>query len=170
MYFKDSLPVRCLPNSYLKECLILEVSINNKRGYIVSWYQSPGQISDEFNTFITNLEKNVADVSKGNPNFALNIGGFNAKSSNWSSNDITTGEDAQLDYLTYLYGMKQVTIEPTYILKNSISCIDLIFTKQPNIIMDPGVYSSLHEKSNHQIISSKFNLKMEYLLPYSRKI
>ena len=96
MYFKDSLPVRCLPNSYLKECLIFEVSISNKRGYIVSWYQSPGQISDEFNTFITNLEKNVVDVSKGNPNFALNIGGFNAKSSNCSSNDITTGEGAQL--------------------------------------------------------------------------
>ena len=35
-HFKKSLPVRCLPNSYLKECLILEVSINNKRGYIVS--------------------------------------------------------------------------------------------------------------------------------------
>ena len=32
VYFKESLPVRCLSKSYLKECLILEVSINNKRG------------------------------------------------------------------------------------------------------------------------------------------
>ena len=31
VYFKQSLPVRCLPNSYLKECLILEVSINSKK-------------------------------------------------------------------------------------------------------------------------------------------
>ena len=30
VYFKESLPVKCLSNSYLKECLILEVSINNK--------------------------------------------------------------------------------------------------------------------------------------------
>ena len=33
VYFKESLPVSCLPNPHLKECLIFEVSINNKRGY-----------------------------------------------------------------------------------------------------------------------------------------
>ena len=48
VYFKESLPVRCLPNCYLKERLILEFSINNKRGYVVSLYQSPSQMSDEF--------------------------------------------------------------------------------------------------------------------------
>ena len=58
MYFKESLPVRCLPNSYLKECLIIRVSINNKRGYVVSLYRSPSQTSDEFDSFITNLKKN----------------------------------------------------------------------------------------------------------------
>ena len=31
VYFTQSLPVRCLPNSYLKECLIIEVSINSKK-------------------------------------------------------------------------------------------------------------------------------------------
>ena len=30
---------------------------------------------------------------------------FNAKSSNWPSNDTTTDEGTQLDYLTSLYGM-----------------------------------------------------------------
>ena len=30
-YIRDSLPVRCLSNAYLQECLILEISINNKR-------------------------------------------------------------------------------------------------------------------------------------------
>ena len=36
VYFKESLPVSCLPNPYLKECLIFEVSLNNKTGYVVS--------------------------------------------------------------------------------------------------------------------------------------
>ena len=31
-YFKESSPVSCLPNPYLKECLIFEVSSDNKRG------------------------------------------------------------------------------------------------------------------------------------------
>ena len=56
------------------------------------------------------------------------IGDFNAKSSNWSSNDTTTTQGVQLDYLTLLYGMRQVLTEPTHILENCSSCIDLIFS------------------------------------------
>ena len=41
VYFKEHLSVRCLPNAYFKEFLTLEVSINNKRGYLVSLYRSP---------------------------------------------------------------------------------------------------------------------------------
>ena len=162
--------MKCLSNSYLKECLILEVSINNKRGYVVSLYRSPSQTPDEFDSFITNLEKIVVDISRSNPHFLLLIGDFNARSSNWSSNDTTTAEGAQLDYFTSLYGMKQVITEPTHILESSTSCIDLIFTNQPNIIMDSGVHLSLHEKCHHQIIYSKLNLRIEYPPPYIRKI
>ena len=60
---------------------------------------------------------------------------FNTYSSNWSSNDTTTAEGAQLDYLTSLYGLKQVITEPTQILENSSSCVDLIFSNQPNLII-----------------------------------
>ena len=34
VYFKESLPVTCLPKKYSKECLIFQVSNNNKRGYV----------------------------------------------------------------------------------------------------------------------------------------
>ena len=82
VYFKESLPVSCLPNPHLKECLIFEVSINNKRGYIVSMHCSPSQTSDDFNSFTTNLEKLVINISSTNPHFIIMIGDFNAKSSN----------------------------------------------------------------------------------------
>ena len=156
VYFKESLPVRCLPNSYLKEYLILEVSINNKRDYVVSLYRSPSQTSDEFDSFITNLENLVVDISRSNPHFLLSIGDFNAKSSNWSSNDTATAEGAQLDYFTSLYGMKQVLTKPKHILESSASCIDLIFTNHPNTVMDSGVHLSP-------------NLKIEYPPSYIRK-
>ena len=45
------------------------------------------------------------------------IGDFNAKSSNLSSNDTTTAEGSQLDYLTALRGMKQVITEPKHFVK-----------------------------------------------------
>ena len=115
-------------------------------------YRSPSQTSDDFNSFTTNLEKLVINISSTNPHFILMIGDFNAKSSNWSSNDTTTAEGAQLDYLTSLYGMKQVITEPTYILENSSSCIDLIFSNHPSPFTDSRVHPMLHSKCDHQVI------------------
>ena len=61
-------------------------------------YQPPSQTSDKFDSFITNLEKMVIDISRSNPHFVMDD--FNAKSSNWyMANDTTTAEGAQLDYL-----------------------------------------------------------------------
>ena len=91
-------------------------------------YRSPNQTSNDFNSFTTNLEKLVINLSSTNMHFILMIGDFNAKSRNWSSNDTTTAGGAQLDYLTSLYGTKQYVTEPTHILENSSSCIDLIFS------------------------------------------
>ena len=57
-YIRESLPVRCLSNAYLQKYLILEISINNKNGYVVSLYRSPSQTLDEFDSFINNFENN----------------------------------------------------------------------------------------------------------------
>ena len=65
--------------------------------------------------------------------------------------------------------MKEVITEPTHILENSSSCVDLIFSNQPNLITDSGVHPTLHSKY-HQIIYSNPNLKIEYPPPYTRKI
>ena len=73
VYFKESLPVNCLPNPYLKECLIFKVSIN-KRGYGVSMYDPPSQTADDFISFTTYLEKLVMNISSTNPHFILMIG------------------------------------------------------------------------------------------------
>ena len=84
----------------------------------------PSQTYDEFDLFITNLEKIVFNTSRSNPHFLMIIGDFNAKFRNWSSNDTTTAKSAQVDYFTSLYGMKQVLTEPTNLLDSSASCID----------------------------------------------
>ena len=56
-HIRESLP-RCLSNAYLQKYLILEISINNKNGYVVSLYRSPSQTLDEFDSFINNFENN----------------------------------------------------------------------------------------------------------------
>ena len=45
-YVRESLPVRNFGNSYLSECLTLEVTIISKKGYVVTLYRSPSQKSE----------------------------------------------------------------------------------------------------------------------------
>ena len=40
----------------------------------------------------------------------------------------------------------------------SRSCIDLIFTDQPNLFIESGVHPSLHEQCHHQIIYGKVSI------------
>ena len=83
----ESLPVRNFSNSYLSECLTLEVIISNKRGYDITLYRSPSQTSDEFKSFISNLGKLLINVNSFDPHFLILLGDFTAKSKSWSVNE-----------------------------------------------------------------------------------
>ena len=43
IYFKETLAIRPVPTNSLKECLLLEVFIGNKKEFLVSLYRSPSQ-------------------------------------------------------------------------------------------------------------------------------
>ena len=62
------------------------------------------------------------------------LGDFNAKSKSWHTNY----------FLTFIFGFHQIINNPTHILNNSSSCIDLIFTTQPNLAMESGARFSVH--------------------------
>ena len=47
-YIREYLPVRNFGNSYLSECLTLEVTISNKKGYVITFYKFLSQTSDVF--------------------------------------------------------------------------------------------------------------------------
>ena len=50
------------------------------------------------------------------------------------------------------------------------SCIDLIVTDQPNLILNSGTRPSLDSKCHHQIIHSKINFKIPPPPPTERKM
>ena len=70
-HITKSLPVRNFSNSYLSEYLTLEVTINNKKGYVITLYRSPSQTPDEFDSFISNLEKLLINVTSCDPHFGI---------------------------------------------------------------------------------------------------
>ena len=68
------------------------------------------------------------------------------------------------------YGLYQVINKPTPILKNSSSCIDLIFTSQPNLTTELGVHPSLHPNCHKEVIYTKISLKVHYPPPNEREV
>ena len=54
-------------------------------------------------------------------------------------------------------------------MKDSSSCINLLFTSQPNLVIESGVQSSLHQNCHHQLIYAKINLYVCYPPPYERE-
>ena len=143
IYYRNSLPLKTLDIFYLQERII---------------------------TFTNNLVLILDKIFEPNPFLVIALGDFNTKLSQWYKNDKTTTEGSKIANLTSQYGLKQIINQPTHILNNSSSCIDLLFTSQANLVMESGVHSSLHSNCYHQIIYARFNLKIYYPPPYEREI
>ena len=100
----------------------------------------------------------------------LVTGDFNMRSSSLWSDDIDTVEGMRLESIASYYGLHQIINEQTHILPSSVSCIDLTFTNQPNLVIDSGVHPSLHQNSHNQIIFANINLQVYYPSPYKRLV
>ena len=168
IFYKETLGVRIVKSLSFNECIICEVSIQNSKGYVGVVYRSPSQNIFEFENFLSKFEKVLSDTTFCNSLFTIILGDFNARSSVWWTRDKTTIEGTQLESLTSVYGFHQLISQPTHLLPQTSSCIDLIFTDQPNLIVDSGVHPSLHSNCHHQITYCKINLNIEYPPPYER--
>ena len=154
----------------MEECINFEISFAGKVCNFISLHRSPSQSHDIFETFVDNPELNLDTIANKNPYFIVVLGQFNVKSSNWYKHDKTTYEGSKIEAITSPFGLKQLTQEPTHILSNPSSCINLVFTSQPNLVMESGLHSLLHENCHHQLVYAKFNLKVWYPPPYGREI
>ena len=170
VYYKSSLPFRVIKVKYLQECISFELRIGRKCCRFSCLYRSPSQTQDEFETFLKNFELSLDKIHENNPFMTIVQGDFNAKSNNWGKSDITSLEGSKIDTIANSYGLNQLIQEPTHILNSSSSCIDLIFTSQPNLVMETGIHSSLHSNCHHQIVFAKFNLSIFYPPPYERTV
>ena len=98
------------------------------------------------------------------------FGDFNAKSQTSFKNDKTSYEGSKLDVSTCSHGLHQLINEPTHLLDISSSCIDLIFTSQPNLAMESGVQPSLRPNCHHQLVFAKFDLSIYSPSPYETTV
>ena len=90
IYYKESLAVRVISLPDFKEALLLEMTDNNKKIIVSVIYRSPSQNNSEFDSFLSNLERLLKDISKCKPTVPVITGDFNSRSSFWWSEDINT--------------------------------------------------------------------------------
>ena len=114
-----------------------------------SLYRSPSQTWDTFETFADNLKLSLDTLTNKNPFLIVAIGDFNAKTANCYKNDTASYEGLKIDAITFQFCSQQLINEPTHLTRNSSSCIDIIFTSEPNLVY-------------HQIVFAKFNLDIFY--------
>ena len=66
------------------------------------------------------------------------------KSNLWFKVDKTSYGGSKIDAKTSQFGLQQLINEPTHLVADSSSFIDLKFTSQPNLVIKSGVHSPLH--------------------------
>ena len=131
----------------LPECLVCEITIQNKKIYFANMYRSPSQNNINLNLAFLVLKICLLAYFCQNPNLLLfqvssmpihQHGGQMILLSLWQSNDIDISipNGTLIDYLTTTHGFKQLISNATHILPQSSPSIGLIFTCQPNYVND----------------------------------
>ena len=93
-----------------------------------------------------------------------------ARCSRWWKNDINNPARQEIESLTSSAGYKQIIGKPTHVINNSVSCIDLIFCTNQNVISNYGVDVSLFNKCHHNIIHGKIDIRVPLPPVYVREV
>ena len=174
IFYKDTLPIRIRDDLSFDECLVTELIFGKKKIFFTVFYRNPANKlnSVEFNSFLSNFEILHSSILEANPYAMFFSGDVNGHTQAWYANGDTNAEGSKLhEHFTNL-SLEQLINEPTHFFRDDCipSCIDIILTDQPNLVLDSGVRPSLDPTVKHQITYCKFNFKIPPPPKYSRKI
>ena len=145
LFFKISPPIIVRNDLSFDESIVIELKFGRKKVFFTVLYRSPAfnHTSVKFQAFLSNF-KNLHSKIQGEKLFATFFtGDFNAHSQFWWPDGNTNPEGMEVENLFTALGLSQIISEPTNFEPNkNPSCIDLIATDQPNLILDGGTRAS----------------------------
>ena len=136
-------------------------------------YRSPtfNHTTPEFKVFLSNFTNFYSKFKNENPYAPFFTCDFNGHSQLWWPDGDTTVEGRDIENLISSLNLSQLISEPTYFEPNkNPSCIDLVITDQPNLVLDSGTRASLDSFCHHQITYCKLNFNIPHPPPVERKI
>ena len=162
VYIKENLVVSRLEHLDGTTTETVWLLISTKIGNIVfGTSYTPQTISENANNaelYVNYLESVFDEIENIQPKCTIFVGDFNAKNIHWGFTDRNNALGSRLYDFTIRRGLKQMIKEPTRIINNQESLLDLIFTDSPDLITDFGVTAPLHEFCDHCIIFGNFEL------------
>ena len=173
LFYKNSFPVVVRNDLSFDETIVVEIKFGRKKIFFTVLYRSPAfnHTSFEFLAFLSNFRNLYSKIMAENPFAMFFTGDYNAHSQFWWPDGGTTPEGTEIENLFTSLDLSQVICEPTNFEPNkNPSCIDLVITNQPNLILDCGTRASLDSYCHHQIIYCKVNFRIPPPPPYERKI
>ena len=123
----------------LENCLVTETRSQNGKCFLTCIYRSPSENHDEFQNFYAKFDTLLNNINDEFPICSVVTGDFNARNSSWWKNDITNSAGLELESLTSSAGYTQIIDKPAHVVNSSMSCIDLIFCTNLNVISKHGV-------------------------------
>ena len=98
-------PFRIFDINYLNECVWFEIMIGDKLCNSIPLHRSLSQSQDLFESFKENLELNLESAVQNNPFLVVLLDDFNAKSSKWCKNGITTTKGKAIENISSQFGL-----------------------------------------------------------------
>ena len=136
-------------------------------------YRNPAfnHTTPEFKVFLSSFTNLYSKFKNENPYASFFTGDFNGHSQLWWPDGDTAVEGREIENLISSLNLSQLISEPTNFEPNkNPSCIDLVITDQPNLVLDNGTRASLDSFCHHQITYCKVNINIPPPPPFERKI
>ena len=168
-----SLPIKIRDDLSFEESIVVELKFGRKKLFFTVLYRSPAfhHTSPEFLDFLSNFTNLYSKIKNQNPYASFFAGDFNGHSQLWWPDGDTTAEGREIENLLSSLSLSQLISEPTNFEPNKKpSCIDLVITDQPNLVLDSGTRASLDPFCHHQITYCKVNFNIPPPPPFERNI
>ena len=146
LFYKNSLPIKIRNDLSFEDSIVAELNFGRRKLFFTVMYRSPAfnHISPEFLDFLSNFTNLYSKMKSENPFATFFSGDFNGHSQLWWPEGDSTAEGREIENLLSSLGLYQLISEPTNFEPNkNPSCIDLIITDQPNLVLDSGTRDSL---------------------------
>ena len=173
LFFKDTVPIKRRQDlEFMDETIVAEINLNRKKIIYLLSYRSPNQSPLELDAYMKKLASFLLKASAENPSTIILTGDFNARSPLlWDQESHHNNAGKSLADFCTINGLVQVIDEATHLPRPGIeTCIDLVLTNQPYLIVDKGVIPSPSDVCKHQVVHGKLNFNVPCPPPYRRKI